>query len=310
MLVVDSLSVLNERRRAGLHAWLESGGRLLTAPAGFAGEGVSAVPDLVPAGYGVRLEELENVELGERVLTRVLFEGYPDALELALPAERVLLDTQDRAAGRVTAGDHDRILQYDIGAGQLTIISDMGPFGNERIGERDHALFLALLAEDAQRGKVWLLYDSGMPWLGALLWRQAPHVLISAGCLVLALLWHLGGRLGPLLPSPEPHRRDLMAHLQALSDFHWRHGLSDRLTGVTRERVERAWLRRFPALAALGPAQRAAWIGQHTGLPAAKVRAVLHPPDASASGLVADTRLLQRLWIGLGRGQPRRRTER
>jgi hypothetical protein len=303
MLVVDSLSVLNERRRAGLHAWLESGGRLLTAPAGFDGEGASAARDLV-VGYGARLDELDDVQPGETVLTRVFFDGYPRALELELPARRILVDRPGEADGRVSAGGHGRILQYDVGGGRITVISDMAPFRNDRIGDRDHALFLALLAEHAEGGKVWLLYDSGMPWLGALLWRHAPHVLIAAGCLLLALLWHLGGRLGPLLPSPERRRRDLMAHLQALSDFHWRHGRGSHLVWVTRGRVERAWLRRYPMLRGLGPEQRAAWIGRHTGLAAAQVRGVLYPVGEDDRRLVSDTRILQRLWNGLGRGKP------
>jgi hypothetical protein len=309
MLVLDGLRALNERRRAELHAWLQAGGRLFVAATGPAGEDPSAARDFT-AGYGVALRALEGVEPDATVVAEVTFEQYAETLALELPATPVLVDSRGEADGAVSAGGHARVLQYEIGDGQLTVTSDMTPFTNTGIAKRDHALFLALLTEGETGGRVWLLYDSDMPWLGALLWRHAPHVLIAAIVTVLALLWQLGGRLGPLLPAAEPRRRDLVAHLRALSEFHWRHGRGSRLTRVTRERVEQAWLRRFPALRGRGDAERAAWIGQRAGLTPAEVTAALHPPAVDDRGLVAETRLLQRLWSVAGGARTHRRTER
>ena len=73
---------------------------------------------------------------------------------------------------------------------------------NSHIGRHDHALFLALLADPPGGGKVWLLYDSGMPLLGVLLWRPAPWAIVSSLGLLALYLWHLGGRLGPFVRGP------------------------------------------------------------------------------------------------------------
>jgi hypothetical protein len=47
------------------------------------------------------------------------------------------------------------------------------------------------------------LSDMVMPGLGALLWRNAPDALAATLCLVAALLWALGGQIGPCSP-PTP----------------------------------------------------------------------------------------------------------
>lgn len=308
MLVVKGLGALNAQRREALHAWLEAGGRLLVAPTELWEweEGDNALRQDFLNDYGVQLHKLEDGESQQRVVATVAFEGYPEALELELDGRYQLVDALEEADGGVSVDDRYRLLQYDIGDGQLTVTSDMSPFTNAWIGKRDHALFLALLAETSAGGKVWLLYDNDVPWLGALLWRHAPHALIAAACLILALLWHLGGRLGPLLPSPRTDRRDLLAHLQALADFHWRHGRGSHLTRVTRERVEQAWLRRHPSLRGMKPDERAEWIAQRTGLSVAKIQRILYPPHIEERSLLEQARLLQRLWTASGQGRARR----
>jgi hypothetical protein len=301
-LVVDGLGALNEERRTALRSWVEAGGHLFITPMGPPGDEPSANRDFA-AAYGVRLQELEGLEPGATVVAKVSFAQYPEALELELPAGRVLMDTSGRADGGVSAGGFLRLLQFDAGDGRLTVTSDMAPYTNARIGQRDHALFLALLTERNERGKVWLLYSTDMPWLGALFWRHAPFALVSACCLVLAIIWRLGGRLGPLLPPREPRRRDLIAHLEALSEFHWRHGRGSHLVQVTRQRVERDLLRRQPLLRGLTPAERSAWVAERSGLAVEQVRAALYPSGADDRRLVAETRLLRRLWVLAGGGR-------
>ncbi len=318
LLIVNGLGVLNEQRSENLHDWLMAGGRLLAAPAerwaveevessdGWGWEeGSGEQSSDFLSRYGTRLHELEGTGRADRVAATASLEGYPDALALEFDARYALTDAEEAADRRIRAGGHDRLLQYAVGDGWLTVSSDMGVFGNARIGEHDHALFLALLAESPDEGKVWLLYDSEVPGIGTLLWRDAPYALIAFACLVAALLWHVGGRLGPLLPSPSADRRDLLVHLEALADFHWRHGRGSHLTRVTRERVEQAWLQRHPTLRGMEPAARADWVAQHVGVPAADVRSALYPVGDDDRDLLPRARLLQRLWAASGRG-PRR----
>jgi len=306
MLVVKGLGTLNEERRERLHQWLSEGGRLLVVPTEVWEEGSNRLRQRFLDDYGVQLHKLEDGESEKRIVASVAFEDYPETLELELDGRYLLVDAQEDADGAVSVDDSFRLLQYEIGDGKLTVTSDMEFLTNAHIGKRDHALFLALIAESAAGGKVWLLYDYDMPWLGALLWRDAPYALIAAACLILASLWHLGGRLGPLLPSPRTDRRDLLAHLQALASFHWRHGRGSHLTQVSRERVEQAWLRRHPPLRDMGHADRAAWMGQRAGLSPQEVHSVLYPAHVDDRDLLEQARLLQRLWVTSWQGPARR----
>ena len=143
-----------------------------------------------------------------------------------------------------------------IGKGDLTVVSDGSFMTNSGIGKRDHALALAHLAKPAPGGKVWLLYDSSVPWLGALLWAAAPGALLGAAALIPFWLWSFGARLGPLEPPPDRRRRDLAEHLEANGTFLWKRGLASRLVEPTRKRVLAAWQRRRPDLRELGPGSK------------------------------------------------------
>ena len=301
-LVVNGLGALNLERRGALHEWIEHGGRLIV-------EAMTLWDETEPAGgrgdafldrYGVRLRQIADMQNGaipdDEVVATIDMDGYPHPVTVGFAARYYLEDTSGEATGGIVTGEYLRLAQYQIGEGVLTVSSDNRFLTNPHIGDHDNALFLSLLALPPDEGKVWLLYDSGMPWIGALLWRHAPFAVISFLCLTGLFLWHQGGRLGPLLPSPAGDRRDLLAHLQASADFLWRHGQTSRLTELTRERVERAWLRHNPSLRELDHAARAAWISERAGLALGDVRRTLYPPTSKGDELIAEAALLQRLW--------------
>jgi hypothetical protein len=305
ILVVNGLGVLNAKRREALHGWIAQGGRLVV-DAWYLWDHARSndtQPDDFLARYGVRLARSDDSDgspvPGGKLVAEVNVEGLPQPIEVAFDPRFFLQDTRGEASGAVEAGEHARLLQYEIGDGLLTVTSDNGFLTNSSIGGHDHALFLALLTTPSGKGKVWLLYDSGVPWLGALLWRSAPFAIVSTLGMLGLLLWHLGGRLGPLLPGPAPERRDLLAHLQASAEFLWRHDCGGRLAEVTGARTEQAWLRRHPSLRELDREGRVAWIARRSGIPPAEVRRALYPVATRAGELVADTALLQRLWSSL-----------
>ena len=304
-LVVSGLGALNLERRSALHQWVEQGGQLIV-------EAVELWDETDPTGgrgdaflsrYGVRLRQVADTPNGavpphDEAIATVYMEGYPHPVAVGFAARYYLEDTNGEATGGIAAGELLRLAQYRIGEGVLTVSSDNRYMTNSHIGDHDNALFLSLslLAPPSGGGKVWLLYDSGIPWLGALLWRQAPFAAISFLCLIGLFLWNLGGRLGPLLPSATGDRRDLLAHLQASADFLWRHRQTARLTEVTRERVDHAWIRRHPAVRDMDHEARAAWIARRAGIEPGQVQQTLYPPTPVRHDLVAEATLLQRLW--------------
>lgn len=120
--------------------------------------------------------------------------------------------------------------------GQVTLLTDIDLFDNERLADHDHADFLWRLVQRPERGgEVWLQYRTLVPSLAQLLWRHAWMPLAGLILTLLATLWTCGPRLGPLLVPRSGERRRLAEHLQASSRFLWRHGAGPILLQVARQ---------------------------------------------------------------------------
>jgi len=319
-LVVRGLGPLGPARRAAVRDWVEDGGRLIVEAMMPLAPDAEPLRDSLLTDVGAVLREAETGEDDERGGAReVIATLTPSTGSRPSPPievgfiERYYLDDLGGGASDVISADgRARLLRYRLGAGDLLVLSDTVFMTNKDIGNHDHALFTALLTAP-EGGRVWLLYDSAAPDLPALLWQLAPQALTAAGVLLALLLWHPGGRLGPLTPSPPRARRDLLLHLEAAAELLWRHGRGGTQLTATRERVERAWLRRHPSLRPLPQVQRAAWLAHHTGLDADAIDRAMYRPldgtDADAA-LIDATRTLQQLWLkqqhGSNPGQGRR----
>ncbi|WP_156427929.1 DUF4350 domain-containing protein [Thiohalocapsa sp. ML1] len=291
MLVIDGLPPLNAERRARLRAWLEAGGRLL-AEAIRLDEAASGSDDFL-AELGAMLRFDEAADGDADVVADVQIAGYPEPLQVAFAAPWYLEDAAGMAVGDAGADGRARLLEYAVGDGIVYVVSDTLWLGNGAIGRHDHALLLARLAAD--RDHVWLLHDVSVPHLAVLLWRAAPAAVLSAALLLAAVLWHIGGRLGPLLPAPAAGRRDLLEHLEAAGDFLWQRGRGAVLVSRTRRRIERDWLRRHPPLRKLDQPGRARRISEQSHLPVSEVQAALYGPLPDLAALPRITAALQRL---------------
>jgi hypothetical protein len=301
-LIVNGLGPMNKARRDALRAWIESGGRLVVEAIDFASEEGELPRDNLLADLGVALMMTDDAKEAAQpeAVTDAYFAGFPDAVEIGFLAGYYLEDRYDLASDNLVADDLARMLQYEVGSGTVTVTSDNVFMTNKDIGHHDHALFLALLAAPPGTGKVWLLYDSDVPGLATLIWRSAPLAVISAVLLMLAAIWHIGSRLGPLVAAPGRLRRDLITHLQAGADFLWRHGRGGLQLRATQQRIEQAWSRRHPVLRDLPQSDRAHWIATQAGLPPNEVEVALYGRVAEPEAdFIRISRTLQRLWMAL-----------
>jgi hypothetical protein len=300
-LIVRGLGPLGADRRAAIMDWIDAGGRLVVEAMVPVAEDAVLPRDNLLTDVGVVLREDDTGDddaAREVMATLEPAPGARDPIEVGFIERYYLEDLSGDASGGIDADGRPRLLRYDIGDGSLVALSDTLFMSNGDIGHHDHALFTFLLA-GAGTGRVWLLYDSAAPGLPALLWQLAPQALTAAAVLLALLLWHPGGRLGPLLPAPPRARRDLLLHLDAAAELLWRHGRGGLQLAATRARVERAWLRRHPALRALSPRRRADWLAAHTGLDADAIARALYRRTTGALGdaeLIQATRTLRQLW--------------
>lgn len=308
-LAMHTLTPLAPERRAALRAWIAAGGRLVADGGEVRDDGPH--PDDLLGELGIRLQSVAPAGTdcaGETLAEAVAGTGGPVLRVAFSPCWALATAGEGDAPGQtpgtvvaIAAGGHPRLLQVRIGRGLLTVVSDNRFMTNDAIGDRDHALFVAGLLAPPPGGKVWLLYDSAVPWLGALLWDAAPGALIGAAVLIPIWLWSLSARLGPLEPPPDRRRRDLTEHLEATGTFLWDRGLAASLAEPTRKRVLAAWQRRRPELRHLAPRGQAAAIAQATGTPPdALVQALVAqvPGVSDRQGFLDRARTLAGLWHG------------
>lgn len=324
-LLVRGLGPLNGARQQALLAWIEAGGHLVCEAMEATDADAAPRPTDFLASQGVLLRndgddtdddddaeaapdagsdwESEPDDDPASAATKAIGDEWNSGqslLRVDFGSGYYLEDVESRALESWHSDGLPRVLRLPLGDGRLTVLADTTFMTNRHIGEADHALFLARLLDPGGRtdGRLWIIYDSAVPDLATLLWRQAPLAIVAGALLILLGLWTLGARLGPLHGEPPRAQRNLLAHLVAAGGFLWRHGRGQVHLGAARRRVERAWLRRHPRLRALGPPARAHWLAQRTGLPTDAIMTALYRQSGAPDEL-ADARTLQQLWAAL-----------
>lgn len=109
--------------------------------------------------------------------------------------------------------------RYPYGKGTITVGS-LASFANQAIARYDHAeLFVRLATLPQGPRPVLILQAPPYPSLPAWLMKHAPEALLAAALLLIAGLWRVIPRFGPLLPEPPAARPSLAEHLAASGRF-------------------------------------------------------------------------------------------
>ena len=317
LLVNRFTAHLPPEREDALEQWLRQGGHLIVTAVREWDEESGSGGNRFLDRFGVRLligatcgrpvdesADTLDTDLAESDDTlEVAVAGRSASLGVGFDPERFLQGGDGAAAWAVGEGECFHLLQFRVGAGRLTVLSDNGFFHNEQIGEADHALFLADLTEGAN--KVWLLYSSNMPSLMALLWGSQPFLIVSV--LVTALLWlgYLTGFSGPRRRPEARGRRNLLEHLDAAAAYAWRIDRAQRLLADFRAASMRGWEQRHHLVGRLGRKARCRWIAERSGLTPQEVESALYEQVGSEQGFVRVSAVQQRILSGLNKGSER-----
>jgi len=198
-----------------------------------------------------------------------------------------------------------RLARLPHGSGEVMVLSDLDLFDNGLLRplatsadpevdaraaagrDTDAALMAALLAPLLGGEAVWMVVWRGGS-LSALLLSRGWPLLLGGGLALLAWLLLRSQRFGPLVPSPSPHRRALMEHIDAVGQFGFRsdHGRG-LFAAVRASLIER--LAQRHALAGLDDATLAQALADRTALPVAALRAALALPDRATPETFRDS---------------------
>ena len=238
----------------------------------------------------------------EVAITWVQFADDIGEVEVAFDDARILLhpyisDTESIIEPRPFSWSYSEygvhMMQFEVGNGLLTIISDPGIWTSYQIDQYDHAYLLWLLSSD--EGNFAILRSVLRDSIWVLMRQNASEVLIAAGLLILIWIWRSGYRFGRLVPRNLSYSRALGEHFSSVSHYLWHRRQGRYLVEPLRTRVLR---RASLTLGEFGQADQARQfelIAQRCDLNPEAIARAFTSAEFSESSFVQTVRLLKHI---------------
>lgn len=196
----------------------------------------------------------------------------------------------------IKMGDENgtHLLEFDVGDGTFTVISDMSLWNNEHIGDFDHA---ALLAEILGKnpGNIDIVRAIVMPSLLQLIWENGKWFCISLALLLAFYIWSLFEKFGPDAVIIDSSRRSLIEHLDAAGKFDWRHFRGKNMLNAARKDLELHLDQKHPILQNKSEQERDIWIGEKTGIDPNDIHLALSDDCEHANQFLQAIQLIQKI---------------
>ena len=268
--------------------WTANGGHLLFIAERLWDEEEGKSGDLLLDLLGIQQymsDDLDEEEASDAEQEHEEHEAYPQLTKLYLENEQApayidfdtdfhLYDAQNRAHAWANSEAATHLLQLYHGDGLITVLSDPWIWQNRSINEYDHAWLLWYLSQDSA---VTLLYHADSDGLARLLLRHFPLALLVLALLIIAMLWHVGMRHGPLQAPASRARRQLEEHLRGSADFLLRRSGQHSLLKGLQQDINRRARRRHPGFGKLAIAEQWQVLGRMTRLPAKDISQAMRP---------------------------------
>lgn len=236
--------------------------------------------------------------------TKIKFSGEDGNLEIAFEINRVLthpsIDDSDpgnaiepRPFSWSASEFGVHMMQFKVGSGQLTIVSDPGIWHSGRIDQLDHAYLLWVLSSDG--GDFAILQPVRQDSIWVLMRRNAPELMAAIGIAVLAWLWHLGHRFGRIVPHNSTERRALGEHFSATAGYLWHRKTGDRLIEPLQRQIVRRASATLTGFSGADTERQQQLIGAHCGIDSSAVEAAMTAREFNEASFVHTVKLLKRI---------------
>jgi len=185
------------------------------------------------------------------------------------------------------------MMQFEVGSGLLTIISDPGVWTSYHIDQYDHAYLLWLLSSG--EGNFAILRSVLRDSIWVLMQRNATELLIAAALLILIWIWRTGYRFGRLLPDDLSQSRALGEHFSSISHYLWHRRQGEHLLEPLRARVMRRASLTLGEFSRVDQAAQFELIAQRCDLNPEAIARAFGNNDFSEASFVQTVRLLKRI---------------
>lgn len=257
---------------ARLAAWVRGGGHLLLSPG-------AASAARTPLFDALGLLDARSAPFACSALHAAAANGHEDTLLCGTrfrlrPAAATEVDA---AIGN--ARDGYLFARTRLGQGAVSLLASFNPLARDALKRTAAQQFAwRLLAPHRGRGTIYLVYALDGPSFLTFVAIRGWPALLALAILLAAWMAMRSARLGPLLPAPAGHRRDLLEHVQAAGEFVYRRDGGRSLHGLARDAVLVRLRRRDPACAMLNGDALYARLAERSGLDAAQIAQAFHSP--------------------------------
>ena len=185
------------------------------------------------------------------------------------------------------------MMQFEVGSGLLTIISDPGIWTSYHIDQYDHAYLLWLLSSG--EGNFAILRSVLRDSIWVLMGRNATELLIAAGLLILIWIWRTGYRFGRMVPNDLSQSRALGEYFSSISHYLWHRRQGVHLVEPLRARVMRRASLTLGEFSSADQARQFELIALRCDLNPEAIARAFGSADFNEASFVQTVRLLKRI---------------
>lgn len=251
---------------------------------------------------GMTAEEIAQSGLKETSLTRIDFDDVIGTVEINFNPNRILThgyidgseEDPDRKPFSWSSSDYGvHLIQFDVGDGLLTIVSDPGIWQSQNIDSYDHAYLLWILS--STDGNFAFLRTIRRESLWTLISTNAYELMIAMAVFTLLSLWYLGHRFGRVIPLDNSERRALSEHFSATANYLWHRKATDALLKPLRQQIFRRAHISIPEFARADADKRPELIARHSNIDRHTVIQILQSDKLNETAFVHTVKLLKQI---------------
>lgn len=330
MLITNANQIGNPRQLEAVLDWLESGGSLIVTANSFStsddlllqkfevdvswpewdddDEEIKKSASEAMREYnekiadGMTAEEIAGSSQDENPLSEIDFSGDIGVLKIAFSPNRILThpyiddedaETEAKPSSWASSEFGVHLIQFDVGDGLLTIISDPSIWQSRKIDQHDHAYLLWVLS--ATNGSFAFLRSTNRESIWSLISSNAIELLIALSVFILLWLWYMGHRFGRITPLYSTQQRALSEHFSATANYLWHRKAADNLLQPLRAQVFRRAHIAIPEFARAGQQQRLSLIAEHCQIDQQAIVEALQANHFNDGSFVRTVKLLKQI---------------
>ncbi|MGD8783409.1 MAG: DUF4350 domain-containing protein [Thioalkalispiraceae bacterium] len=214
----------------------------------------------------------EKKKFWRTVLTIPVNDQIEDKQVRFWPSKWMINQGRYETSWEVQGNNGAHLLEFNIGEGWVTLLSEIDFLTNHHIDKYDHAAFLHTLVHiDNNQRKLWIIRHGDSPSLLSIIADKYSPALTTFIIFVLFWLWYASRRFGPVAPNPTAVRRSMSEHIVSTGHFQWRNKNKMELLSSVQKALQEQIVQTRPLWVRLTNKELAAKLAKLANLPVDKV---------------------------------------